>query len=398
MEGLPDETGRQRLAKSLRSFATYAGRDTAPQYADICRAAAGDGLILDLLSCAPPRQRRPTLLLAAVHYLLLAGVDSPLADLYPTVVAWRQSRGSVESVGPVASPAANPMPEPLTWYPHFADLCRRHRRRIEDLLATRATQTNEIGRCSALFPVLCTVAGWHPGPLAVVDLGASAGLNLLLDRFAYCYVDLTSSPIPSVLGGGDPDSRVRLTTTLQAGGRPDLTMPPVAWRIGIDRSPVDPLDDEAALWLLACQWPEHPERFERLRHALALARSTQAPAVVRGDVIDDLGELVATVPEDTHLCLVHSWVAPYLSETHQRELHRVVAGIASTRPVSWMFAEEPFECPGLPIPPSPDPHLGRAKGATAVVLVEMDPVREARPRRMADMHPHGRWLRWWGAP
>ncbi|MHB8220164.1 MAG: DUF2332 domain-containing protein [Acidimicrobiales bacterium] len=383
------------MARSFRAFAKYAGRDGAPGYADICAHAERDPEMLGLLACAPPPQRRPTLLLASVHYLLLTGVQSPLADVYPTLAARRRDGahvpGGTSRWGPARTPEQN-----RSWYPAFSEFCRIHRRRIEELLATRATQTNEIGRCSALLPALCTVARRHAPPLAVVDLGCSAGLNLLFDRYAYSYAPSGVGPHAATTGGGDPASPVRLDTTLLAGTLPDLTMPVVAWRSGIDQSPVDPTDNDAAQWLLACQWPEHPERFSRLKEALALARSGPAPPVITGDLVDGLGQLVAAVPSDTHLCVTHTWVAAYLPVRRQLDLSHIITDIAATRPVSWVFAEEPFESPGLPVPPSPDPQPGRDKGATAVVVLDADGTRTHGPWRVADMHPHGRWLRWWG--
>lgn len=386
------------LSKVLRAFATYAARDGAPGYADICARVQHDPELLGLLASAPQSQRRPTLLLAAVHYLLLTGVDSPLADRYPTAAAWRRQGGSLNSDATAPSAQAINQSGAQSWYPAFAELCRLHRRRIEELLATRSTQTNEIGRCSALLPALCTVARRHPSPLAIVDMGCSAGLNLRFDRYAYTYSGPgTRASAPTVVAG-DPASPVQVRTTLLSGDLPDLFVPEVAWRSGIDLHPSDPRDDDDALWLLACQWPEHPDRFFRLKAALALARSSPAPPVVTGDLVDDLAQVIATVPSGTHLCLYHTWAAAYLSEGRQLELTRAITRIAMNRPVSWIFAEEPFESPGLPIPDSPDTRPGGGKGATAVILMDVDEDGQRAPWRVADMHAHGRWLRWWGIP
>ncbi|MGH2928008.1 MAG: DUF2332 family protein, partial [Solirubrobacteraceae bacterium] len=94
------------------------------------------------------------------------------------------------------------------------------------------------------------------------------------------------------------------------------------------------------------------------------------------------------------LCLIHSWVAAYLTPEDQRLLATTVAEIASRRPVSWIFAESPYEVPGLPVPPTP----GQATAeATAVVVVDGEPGQRGQyATRIADMHSHGRWLRWYG--
>ena len=138
---------------------------------------AGDESLLDL-AAAPPAQRRPNLLLAAVHYLLLGGADDPLADHYPTVAEWR---------GPAGRPRRRTTGTRSTT---FAAFCRRHRDELAGLLA-HAGDPDQRGRplrgaAARRSPPSPPAAG---RPLALVDLGASAGLNLLFDRYAYRYGD-----------------------------------------------------------------------------------------------------------------------------------------------------------------------------------------------------------------
>ena len=130
--------------------------------------------MLSLLDGAPLPQRRPLLLLAAVHFLLLSGVDHPLAAYYDTVAEVR-GRPFDASAGDVVAV--------------FTAFCEEHRRELEHVIATRTTQTNEVGRCSALLPGLCHIASLYDqdAPIALLDLGTSAGLNLLFDDYAYTY-------------------------------------------------------------------------------------------------------------------------------------------------------------------------------------------------------------------
>ena len=256
------------------------------------------------------------------------------------------------------------------------------------MLATRSTQTNEVGRCTALLPAFAAVARAQDRPLALVDLGASAGLHLLFDRYAYSY----RGPA-GVVPAGDAASPVGLEAELRAGELPDLALPPVAHRAGIDRHPVDPDDEDQSRWLLACQWPDHLERFARLRAALDLARATPDRArVAEGDMVRDLPAAAAAAPADAHLCLYHCWAVAYLPPERQRQLVATIEGVARERPVSWVFAELPYEVPSLPVPPAPGDRT--VKGATALVRVEFGPGRRAA-RRLADVHPHGRWIHWW---
>jgi hypothetical protein len=370
---LKDEETGPSLAEQFRRFAVGVARDDAPRYARICAGIADDAELLSLAAEAPSDQRRPNILLAAVHYLLLSGVDHPLARHYPTVEAWRGLSGGV--------------PDDDDPFPDFAAFCRRHRPEIARLVATRATQTNEVGRCRALLPALAAVAARSGEPLGLVDLGAAAGLNLLFDRYFYDYG-------PAGVAG-DPLSPVVLDCELRGGLLPPLGTPRVGGRIGVDRRPVDVRDDDSALWLLACQWPDHLDRFSITQLAVEVARvAERPPVVVAGDMVADLERVVDALPADVHVCLFHSWVAAYLTPGEQESLVAAVARVAEQRPTSWLYAEAPYEVPALPMPPPPADDV---KGATALVLVEPGRTPELGAVRLADMHSHGRWLVWYGA-
>ncbi|MGH8981726.1 MAG: DUF2332 domain-containing protein [Acidimicrobiales bacterium] len=370
-----EPTSRAALPEQFRRFARAVGRDGALRYAAICEGCATDSWLLDLVAQAPPDQRRPNILLAAVHYLLLGGADHPLASWYPTVGA--HGGGA---------------PMPLDGiFPAFASFCRLHRHELGALVATRAIQTNEVGRCTALLPALATVASRSAAPLAVVDLGTSAALNLYFDRYEYRYVH-----DGAVTVAGAPGSQVSLRCDVVDHVPPTAPFD-VATRLGVDKAPVDVRDDASARWILACQWPDHLDRFSIARDAITLARDGTGQDVAieirEGDMVESLPRVAADVPAHVRLCLVHTWVAAYLPPDAQRALAVQVAAIAATRPVSWVFAEAPYEVPGLPMPPSPP---GADRSATALVLVEDGPDTPRREWRLADMHSHGRWLRWFG--
>jgi len=361
------------LAEQFRSFGRAAAGDGSPVYEAICEGIAESDELLELVGGSPSGQRRPNLILAAVHFLLLAGDGPALGRHYDTVCEWR-------GLGPAA-------PDTTAVFGDFLDFCRARHEEIAGLLSTRATQTNEIGRCAALLPAFAMVAGAHPSrPLGLVDLGASAGLNLLFDRYHYDYGGGRSA--------GAPGSAVRLHCDLRGPARPPLDLAPVTSRVGLDQRPVDLGTEAGPRWLLACQWPGHLARFQRQRHALALAAGAPGPPeVVEGDMVDDLAQVAAGVPTEAHLCLFHSWVAAYLTPSRQGQLVAAVEEVARRRPLSWVFAESPYETPGLPVPPPPAGAPER--GATALVLVRAEG-RELHGQRLGDMHPHGSWLRWWG--
>jgi hypothetical protein len=367
------------LADHFRGFAAVVERDGGTTYPAICRAVAEDDDLLSLLDGAPLPQRRPLLLMAAVHFLLLAGAEHPLAAFYDTVAVVRGL--------PVAAPPDGDI------VAAFADFCRQHRAELEHLIATRSTQTNEVGRCSALLPGLCHIAAqydWQE-PLSLLDLGTSAGLNLLFDDYSYTY---RAAEGGATRTAGPPEAAVALECAARDGltSLPELRLPLMAERVGLDLSPVNPLSDDEALWLLACQWPDNLPRFGRLRAALANVRaSTHPPRLEQGDMLSDLPRVTSSMAGDGPLVIFHSWVAAYLDEEEQRSLTEQVAGLDVHRPVHHLYCESPFETPGLPTPPSP---VRREGPDLATALVHLGPGGHAAVR-LADTHPHGYWIRWW---
>jgi hypothetical protein len=373
----------QPLPDQFRLFAQGAARDGATTYDAISRGVADDPDILALIGEAPVAQRRPNLLLAAVHYLLLAGADHPLADHYDTVQLVRGTNHP--------PPAAD---HDVTV--DFRDFCLEHRAALLELIAVRSTQTNEVGRCAALLPALNVIASRYPDgqPLSLLDLGTSAGLNLLFDSYGYRYRQRSDDALRTA---GLATSQVQLECVVRGAftDLPPLALPAIAERTGIDASPIDPTSDDGARWLLACLWPDNLTRFARLRGALAEARTTPHPSrIVRGDIVDGLAPVVAGLAADGPLVVFHSWVAAYLSEARQAQLVEAVRTVSSRRPVHHLYLESPRETPGLPTPPSPSssPTAGLA---TALVHLDAD---GSAPVRLADVHHHGKWLQWWPTP
>jgi hypothetical protein len=149
---------------------------------------------------------------------------------------------------------------------------------IEDAARGRRTQTNEVGRCIPLLIGLDRVAG----PIALLELGAAAGLCLALDRYSYRFDE---SP---AIGGGAP---VLSTTTTGVGAAPNR-IPDIVWRRGVDLAPLDVSHGSDVRWLEALVPPDRPERRARLLAAVSAAQG-DPPVVVQGDALDALPALAA---------------------------------------------------------------------------------------------------------
>ncbi len=355
----------------FEQFARGQAGGRSPLWAEVCAALAADDELLELMRCAPAQQRRPTLLLAAIHDLLLAGAEHELAAHVPTVAAGRTARGRPGE--------------------HAIAFCREYRDALAGLLATRATQTNEVNRAAALLPAL--VHATPPGSrLRLVELGASAGLNLLVDRFSYRYVD-ASGRLRATAGGASGQGRVVCACVLE-GSLPALEIPRVAERIGVDLSPIDVCDDDDARWLLACVWPDDHARVERLRAALELARH-DPPRVVQGDGTALLDDLAGPPRDDVHVVIWHSWALAYGTPESRLALVGAVDALGARRDLTWLYLEPPSQVPELPAGVAAgsehDPH------DCALVAVSYRGGRRTA-RRLADAHPHVHRLRWHAAP
>jgi hypothetical protein len=294
---------RDRLSAAYRRFADDEARGKSPLYEAFAHGVAADDAILDFLLSLPRGKRQPNLLFAAVRYL--CGTPDGLDE-------FRRS---------VAENSAA----------------------LRALLRERSTQTNEPGRCAALLPVLASL----PQPLALLEVGASAGLCLLPDCYGYDYGGRVLHPEPRA-----PEPPVFPCAATPATPIPQ-TLPRIVWRAGLDLDPVDLSDAGQVAWLEALVWPEQTERLARLRAAMTIARA-QKPRVVNGDLRRDLARLAAEMPKAATRVIFHTAVLAYVSSSAERaEFARAVASLCDV----WLSNEAPRLFPdivaraGAPTPP-----------------------------------------------
>ncbi len=346
------------LAGRFRSFADTSTATRAPLYSRLSAAAADDPDLLRLLHAAPETQQIPVLLFAAVHHLLLQGLGPELAAFYPNLTE-RPRIGD---------------PVPL-----FRSFAVDHAEAVTELIATRHTQTNEVGRCAQFVPVLAMVER-ECGPLALVDVGTSAGLNLLLHRYSYEYE-------PGGVVGADSTVHIHCATRGDEHVPVPRALPIISRAIGLDVMPIDVLDDDEVRWLEACVWPDQADRFARLVAAIALAR-TARPDIRRGDAVDDLPAIVREASASGHPVITNSWVLNYLPQRVRDRYVATLDVLGREFDLSWVIAEAPAQTPGLPVPTTDPP-----EEITVVSLVTWRAGQRC-VRRLATTHPHGYWLRW----
>ena len=293
------------LAELWDWFATTQCRGYSPLYERICQAVAQDREILELVRAAPPAGHLPPALLGAVHYLLLDGLLHPLADVY----AGRSD----------ADPA-----------PLFADVCRTCRDDVATLLATRHVQTNDCGRSAVIGPALTWCATRLDGPFALVDVGASAGLNLLCDEYRLDYGAHGAT--------GPADSPVEISSHVAAGDPPIAPrLPPIATRLGIDRSPIDVGRPDDARWLLACVWPD-TGRLDRTAASIALAQA-HPPRVLAGDANEVLPGVLDGLPDPLPAIVLTTWAFSYFSVEQRQDFTELLDAASHRRAIVWLSAD-----------------------------------------------------------
>ncbi|GLJ61856.1 hypothetical protein GCM10017576_19860 [Microbacterium barkeri] len=286
--------GMDEVAQVAERFARFAAEEAPGRsrvYGDWAARVAEDGTVAAVLARIPAAHRQPPLVFAVTR-LLGAADDADAAD----------------------------------W-------ARFVRERADDIVAecgVRGLQTNEPLRCAALLPALSLV----PGPIALLELGASGGLCLYPDRYSYRYA-ATGRHVH--LDPVDGASGVVLTSTWD-GPLPELRLPEVVWRAGVDLQPRDPRDPRDRAWLEMLVWPGEEGRRERIARALDIA-AADPPLLIAGDAGDPeaLRALAADAPSEATLVVSTPGVLPYLPRARREALIDAIRALGAR----WITLDAP---------------------------------------------------------
>jgi hypothetical protein len=307
------------IGENYLTFSRQEARGRSRAYEVLAAEVAGDPAVLAFLAALPPAKRQPNLLFAAARYLL--GRPADIASLRALV--------------------AGPGPD------------------LAVVIRARRTQTNEPARCTSLLPALMLL----PQPLALLEVGASAGLTLLPDRYSYDYAGHR-------ITGTDPRAPVLRCEPRGPVPLPDR-VPDVRWRAGLDLNPLDVTSDDDVRWLRCLLWPGERGRGQRLAGAIATAQR-DPPAVHRGDLLTDLPALAGQAPPGATLVIYHSAVLGYLSAAERAQFAETVRGLDAV----WLSNDVALDVPVL------------APGEASFQLV-----RDGHTL-LAAADTHGTWLHW----
>jgi hypothetical protein len=299
-------------------------------YADLARRLAEEPLVREI--ACDDRWDFPVRLLGGLHYLVLAGRAPGWR--------WEDVRATLERES--------------AWLAAFT--------------AEQRVQTNEVQRSWAILPAFLLLA---EARLDLIELGPSAGLNLLWDRYRYRYAARawgpTDSPVELVGEERSPVGAELLSRRVDVGRR-----------VGIEFAPVD-LSDQHGVRLLECfVWPDQTDRMDRLRRALEMARA-EPPEIIHGDYVDVLPQLLAEREQEALTVVFQTVSTMYLPAVRYRELRRIVD--EADPPVAWISTRRRTE------------EETELQGGFELELRG----RSGPARLVARMGYHGQWLDWLAA-
>ncbi len=312
------------------AFADVEARGLSAVYESWAHGVAGDPVTVALIDELPSAKRQPNLVFSAARYL-----GAP--------------------TGP---------------YVVFRDWLQVHWVDVRATALTHATQTNEAARCALHVPALAGIEG----PIALLEVGASAGLCLYPDRYSYRY---SGHPQLDPASGASP---VVIDCTASGPVPVPGRLPDIVWRGGIDLNPLDARRDDDLAWLDALVWPEHDDRRGRL-HAAAAIVASDPPLIVAGDLNSRLLEVAGLAPVECTLVVFHTAVLAYLDGPSRSRFVRLVREL----PGHWLSVEARSIVPGIAVRDDVE------NDSTDFVLAL-----DGEQRAWA--HPHGRTIRWMPNP
>lgn len=276
------------VIERYRRFAVDEAPGRSDLYAAWARRVVEDRDLQQVLSRLPANRRQPPLVFAVCRLLGSGDVDSS---------SW------------------------ASWVLAHADAV------VSETLV-RSVQTNEPLRCAALLPTLSRVSG----PIALLEVGASAGLCLYPDRYSYRY------------RGDDGETRldppagaavVELPSEVRGVRMPRVRHPEIVWRAGIDLAPLDVRDPRDVDWLTRLVWPGESGRAERIRAAAAVAAS-DPPLLFAGDAYDLLPDVAALAPADATLVITTPGVLVHIPRERRAGVVTRARGLGR-----WLTIDEP---------------------------------------------------------
>lgn len=325
---------REEVAERYARFARLEAPGRSALYEDWANGVATDASACDVIGRLPADRRQP-----------------------PLVFALARLRGAPETGG----------------YAAFADWLLDHGDQLVADASVRSLQTNEPQRSAVLLAALSSIEG----PIALIELGASAGLCLLPDRYSYRYAGAAAV----ALDPADGESSVVLSCDLRGERVPALRMPEVVWRAGLDLRPLDASDPEDRRFATALVWPGETGRVERIASALDIAAGEQV-RIDPGDATDPaaLVRLIDAAPAGATIVVTTPGLLPHVPRAGRERLFDTLGALRAERGVNWISLDPPTLHDRWSTPVAPEGWPGFVLSLNRRVLAAADPL--------------GAWVEW----
>ena len=317
-------------------------------YAYLSKKISEDSEILKTIP-SDTTQPIPNLFLSAINYLLYKDSQAVLQRYYPNHNG--QTSLSVD------------------FYLAFKNFYFENIDGVTTIMHSRLVQTNEVRRCALLLPAVSVVAAKTTGPLALIDVGTSSGLNLLMDQYRIEYSNGCEL--------GDPQSNLTLECEAKGPFPTHFKAAKIATRIGIDLNPLDLKKEDEKLWALSLIWPDQLSRIERLQQAIAISSRFKLD-LRKGSALDLIHSVLQEVPAGQSVCVMHSFVLNQFPAELRAQFEEQLK-LASKKREFWRISCEWLETE-----------------FSELVLEHFAGGEKTSRQKLADVHHHGEWINWAG--
>lgn len=315
---MSDVDATESLGKMSLWFARFSGQcHESPMYKWLSKKISEDVDLLLIAEKGNHQQPIPNLFLAAVHYLLFKYPIFDLIKFYP-------SQGGIFS-------------ESEDFFQSFKKFAIQNESEILKILETKSVQTNEVRRCGPLISALSLIAEANDNSqITLIDVGTSSGLNLLMDKYKYIFNGLVF---------GNSESELTISCSIRGSMTPQISIPKIIRRYGIDINPIALTQPEELLWSKALIWPDQVERIDRLEKAMKI-RLQHNVELLKTFENEALIKVLSSHNDSSLLCIMHSFTLNQFSENQRHDFVETIKKHSSQRTIwkvslEWIGTESP---------------------------------------------------------
>ena len=342
----------EKVQERFKLFAEQECKSSSEFYYDLSLKISKDDELSRMSSYASYGQPIPNIFFGAVHYLVLKNKNCQLASYYPSIT--------------------KSLKNPALPFDVFKDFCLNNESQIIELISTRIVQTNVVNRCSYLTPILSELINKGQKNACIMDIGASAGLNLNFDLYEYW----TNGQ--KIFG----DSSVKIEfETKDSAIIPILPINYSVRKIGIDQHLINPQNEDEKRWLNALIWSDHLERFNSMEKALEL-RQNGGIEMFQASTVPQFEEIINGQRNDETLIVYATHTLYQFSQESRQDFFTMLDRIGKKRDFHFLSVEST--------------RYLQEKYDSSQTVIELTSYASGMKNEeiIAETNGHGNWVRW----